>query len=543
MAGIDPLVWKNYNPETGQGDPSTPLTAETLNQWTSDIVLVSDTAEAAAIAAQQAAQDAVAPTDTMIANALGTPGSEARAVADGLYQGSLGVVTPEMFGAVGDGSTDDTVAWQAFVDHLAANGGTGLVPPGTYRITDTISLGHVVASPKPTHGFTITGAGRTSIIELDTTEVASPKSIFAMRGLFDTTIERLRLVATNEPAGHGISASYPVNLTIADVDVRNFVYTGIICHGPTVGVDPQPINNKILRCNVYGEGVGSNGVLFSSNHESVMEDCNVYDLDLSSSPVFGLQLKNNCLNCTIRGGIVDTAKAGVAFGSDHETTNAGHKVTGVTVRNCNNGFIASKTINTEVDLMVDMEGRDTGLEPVRIIGGCSNLVVTATVDNIHPSATAAHIASDDCEVNITRMNQLGTFMARFEAGITTSVLRSSLPPDDVSVSRGAGAVATVVLDRVGPFAMQAGSVDVSLAATSGATEAISFTPGRFLEAPIVTATIASTGGSAQKCHVRVGLVSTTGATVAVNTGDGTAATTTVPVMWQAVQMLHGSAAG
>lgn len=60
MAGIDPLVWKNYNQETGQGDPSTPLTAETLNQWTSDIVLVSDTAEAAAIAAQEAAAAATA---------------------------------------------------------------------------------------------------------------------------------------------------------------------------------------------------------------------------------------------------------------------------------------------------------------------------------------------------------------------------------------------------------------------------------------------------------------------------------------------------
>lgn len=44
------------------------------------------------------------------------------------------------FGAVGDGITDDTTAFRDAVSDLPSTGGIILVPPGTYRITDTIGL-------------------------------------------------------------------------------------------------------------------------------------------------------------------------------------------------------------------------------------------------------------------------------------------------------------------------------------------------------------------------------------------------------------------
>ncbi len=49
-------------------------------------------------------------------------------------------VTPQMFGAVGDGVTDDTKAIQAAIDSLKETGGTIFIPAGTYVISDALLL-------------------------------------------------------------------------------------------------------------------------------------------------------------------------------------------------------------------------------------------------------------------------------------------------------------------------------------------------------------------------------------------------------------------
>ena len=48
-------------------------------------------------------------------------------------------VNAKAFGAVGDGSTDDTTAIQAAISAANTSGGTIFFPPGTYKITSTIS--------------------------------------------------------------------------------------------------------------------------------------------------------------------------------------------------------------------------------------------------------------------------------------------------------------------------------------------------------------------------------------------------------------------
>ena len=45
------------------------------------------------------------------------------------------LVDVKSFGAVGDGSTDDTKAIQAAIDSVGGDGGTVLFPPGTYRLS------------------------------------------------------------------------------------------------------------------------------------------------------------------------------------------------------------------------------------------------------------------------------------------------------------------------------------------------------------------------------------------------------------------------
>lgn len=125
---VEPLVWKNYNPTTGIGDPSTPLSADLLNQWTDDLVLVSETAEASAVDAAASAAAATAPTDATVAALIGTA-SLTQTAADTRYRWTANV---KNYGALGDGATDDTAAVQAAI----TAGPTVLFPPGTYMVTN-----------------------------------------------------------------------------------------------------------------------------------------------------------------------------------------------------------------------------------------------------------------------------------------------------------------------------------------------------------------------------------------------------------------------
>lgn len=54
--------------------------------------------------------------------------------------GTLGYITPEMFGAFGDGVTDDTNAIKSTFQYMKANGYTNLFLTGRYRITQKIQI-------------------------------------------------------------------------------------------------------------------------------------------------------------------------------------------------------------------------------------------------------------------------------------------------------------------------------------------------------------------------------------------------------------------
>ena len=82
--------------------------------------------------------------------------------------------TVELFGAKGDGSTDDTTAIQRAVDQAAINGGRVLFGANTYKITDTIDIdtqrgihlqgeAMAYASPGNYRGTTLKWAGTTNL--------------------------------------------------------------------------------------------------------------------------------------------------------------------------------------------------------------------------------------------------------------------------------------------------------------------------------------------------------------------------------------------
>ena len=86
---VEPVAWKDYDKETGVGDPSTPLTAEVLLDQQAWVISQVDaaathatTAGNYAAQAEAAAATASAPTDDIVAALIDTPGSETRVALD-----------------------------------------------------------------------------------------------------------------------------------------------------------------------------------------------------------------------------------------------------------------------------------------------------------------------------------------------------------------------------------------------------------------------------------------------------------------------------
>lgn len=107
-------------------------------------------------------------------------------------------VTPQMFGAVGDGVADDTEAFQAAVDSLGSDAPLMVVPYGVYKLTQTI-----MAQDKA--NVRIIGIGRPVISFASHDETTSG---FFFSNYKDIEVSGLTFVSTRDkteypPAGHG----------------------------------------------------------------------------------------------------------------------------------------------------------------------------------------------------------------------------------------------------------------------------------------------------------------------------------------------------
>src|SRR6185369_5828318 len=62
------------------------------------------------------------------------------AIAGLEFDDLIHIISPQQYGATGDGNTDDTLAMQAWLDAIAATGGNtpGYLPEGNYKITSEI---------------------------------------------------------------------------------------------------------------------------------------------------------------------------------------------------------------------------------------------------------------------------------------------------------------------------------------------------------------------------------------------------------------------
>lgn len=98
---------------------------------------------------------------------------------------SQGVVNVKDFGAAGNGVADDTQAVASAVA-VVASGGTVLFPPGTYKITQTLTFSNL-------SGVTLKGLGKSSVLHAEDPSPVSPATAAIDCLVFDRTCSNVEL--------------------------------------------------------------------------------------------------------------------------------------------------------------------------------------------------------------------------------------------------------------------------------------------------------------------------------------------------------------
>lgn len=211
------------------------------------------------------------------------------------------------FGAVGNGTTNDTAAFQAALDAAATQGGgIVFVPAGSYLLTAAIAIGALT---------TLLGEGNAS--RLIFSQTGSPNAGITITAVSDVAVRDLFIdhdggtAASTKSAIHVDASSAGANFLFADLHIIDAAQDGI----RIVGKAAIKTNAKVARCTV--DGAKRHGIEFA-------EDC-------SGSVAFA---------CRIKDANGDTSKHGQGLfcsGSGSNPT-VGCSFTGNIVEGCENGI-------------------------------------------------------------------------------------------------------------------------------------------------------------------------------------------------------------
>lgn len=318
-------------------------------------------------------------------------------------------ITPATFGAVGDGVKDDSAALEQFFAAAAAEPGNYYLDMATYRVTRQIWV------PSTRSGFNVEGVNsELSRIFMDSNMITT---ILAGRDIRNMHLSKFRLTGKDgAPASHGFSFSDCVACTVLEVDVYAYQNSaGLFFRYTDTAVSE---GNKIIRCTAQGGGIANNGFLHETSRNWLIENCNVYNLNMEGSPGYGLQAKNSCSNGIIQGGLVINAPAAVAFGSDDpDSSNTRCDVSGVIAVGCRYGFIASGTTYSNVDILVDGAGMPDGGHPVRIGARCSGLNVKLAMHRVPTGRTVVYVGSSGNTVEVEPLSAKPGYLAEFVVGL------------------------------------------------------------------------------------------------------------------------------
>lgn len=253
------------------------------------------------------------------------------------------------YGAVGDGSTDDTVAIQMAMDATYGTGGRVLFPTGTYKITGTIS---------GTNNISIEGEGSSSTLKM-VKPSSSPKSMILFKETMNASISNIRLdgdFPTNSAASrahqedHGIYCNTTSGTNINHVWV---VDTG----GNSIHFDGIGLKTAIIGSDI--DGAGRSGIDISHHQDIILSNNIVKNCDEVGIYLHGatatrnhrLILNNNICNDNVTG--ISLTYTGAFSVNGNVCVNTHEGTTQTAGINCNYAVSGTLVGNTVYDNTVD----------------------------------------------------------------------------------------------------------------------------------------------------------------------------------------------
>lgn len=167
----------------------------------------------------------------------------------------VGYVTPQDFGAKGDGTTDDSGAFNSALASLSASGATLFIPAASYKIASGISV--------TVSGTQIVGSGWGSQILFDGNVVSTAVSASANTRFF---MRDLRITQTN--ASH-LGTALDISQSSSGTFERLLI-DGTTA-GPLVGIKLNSsvcLDNNIRGCRITYGGASSTGITISASSNS-----------------------------------------------------------------------------------------------------------------------------------------------------------------------------------------------------------------------------------------------------------------------------------
>jgi hypothetical protein len=200
------------------------------------------------------------------------------------------------YGAVGDGSTNDTSAIQAACDAAsAAGGGTVFFPPGTYKTTTAITVAA---------GVSLLGAGPGASIVAIAHATANVFTLAASTTYF-SSITGLRIGASQSNTGNHIQAHSGNKLRIDNCFIGNSFMNGNCVSYDTAGSVIYVLNSTFQ----FGTSGGTSAAI-NCNTSAVEAACHVFGCTVTFSGLYQSTMFNLGSGSVIATKIDGTSKTG-----------------------------------------------------------------------------------------------------------------------------------------------------------------------------------------------------------------------------------------
>lgn len=212
----------------------------------------------------------------------------------------LSYVTPQMFGAVGDGNADDTVALQSALD----TGRPLFIPAGTYKVTKTLYATDMYIDGD-TNAVIVGDCGDNAVLELNT-ETANLGYISR-----NSYVKNITINADN--SSYGLHYNRTHNLSLKNLKIKNFmkvgVFAGSLAGSLSAEIKSYNIETVAEALVIFNESAISGSVgIRNLSTDSYWKDIIVYNTEIGIEPG-----GNDIVTCHYWNSLADLVANSTAF--------------------------------------------------------------------------------------------------------------------------------------------------------------------------------------------------------------------------------------